>query len=46
MIPINVDTSGLAVEFGLSKEQIQQLITDVITGITKRAAKRWEFNSI
>jgi hypothetical protein len=42
MIPINVDTSGLAVEFGLSKEQIQQLITDVITGITKRAAKRWE----
>lgn len=43
MIPISIDTKGLSEEFGLTKEQISNLITSVIGGLTQKASERWKF---
>lgn len=42
MIPIEIDTKGLAQEFVLSQNQIIELINSVITGITLKASERWK----
>src|SRR5690554_665115 len=42
MIPITIDTRDLAQEFSLSREQVDDLLSFTVKGITSRFASLWE----